>query len=90
MKLEDFKVIDGDHIKDATPEMIAEMYANMYSDEQARFFNHIAEVASKFGGMAMQNQYITDEDGLTLAGRRVMQGIGEYSHWGLVPRAKAV
>lgn len=89
MKLEDMKIIDGDRIVEATPELIAEIYANMYSDEQARFFNHIAEVASVWD-MAMQHQYVTDEHGLTLAGRRVMQQIGDYSHWGLVPRVKVV
>ena len=85
MKLTDVKVITGDKLQVATPELIAEMYASMFSCEQAAFFNHVAVVASRFGGMSMQNQYITDDDGLTLAGRRVMQGIGEYSHWGLVP-----
>ena len=72
----------------ASPELIAEIFAGMYSDEQAQFFNHLAEVASKWGkggegNLYMQLQYVTDEDGLTLAGRRAMQGIGEYSHWGL-------
>ncbi len=77
-------IIDG-CIKDATPEMIAEIFATMGSDEQAIFFNHVAEVAStwKWGDMSIQLQWVTEDDGLTLAGRRVMQHIGEYSHWGL-------
>ena len=72
-----------------TPEELAELFAGLDSEEQARFFNQIAKVASKWRGpFEMQLQYITDEDNLSLSGRRVMQSIGEYSHWGLVPRAK--
>ncbi len=69
-----------------SPEELAERFCALGSDEQARFFNHIDTVASRWAGMglAMQLQYITDDDGLTLAGRRVMQYIGEYSHWGLI------
>ena len=78
-------IIDGTTIKDATPEIIAELFAGLGSDGQARFFNHVDEVASTWGngGWPMQLQYVTEDDGLTLAGRRVMQEIGEYSHWGL-------
>jgi len=84
----DFKVIVGDTVLQITPEMVAEMFACMGSDEQAAFFNHVDKVATTWrGGLCMQLQWITDDDGLTLAGRRVMQEIGEYSHWGLVPRA---
>ena len=71
----------------ATPEDIAEAFAGLDSEQQAKFFNHVDKVATNWGnsGWPMQLQYITDEDGLTLAGRRVMQMIGEYSHWGLRP-----
>lgn len=84
------KLIDGNEVKEITPEIIAELFAELGSDEQARFFNRVAEVSSRWGGggLAMQLQWITDDNGLTLAGRRVMQHIGEYSHWGLVPRAE--
>lgn len=68
------------------PEVLAEQFAGLNSELQARFFNHVAECSSKWEGLfCMQLQAITDEDALTLGGRRVMQGIGEYSHWGLVP-----
>jgi hypothetical protein len=70
-----------------TPELLAEGFCSLRSDEQAEFFNHIAALASEWEApLGFQLQAITDEDGLTLAGRRVMQGIGEYSHWGLVPK----
>lgn len=70
---------------DITPEQVAEMFADMDSEEQARFFNHVAKVASKWpASLGMQLQCVTEDDGLTMEGRRVMQGIGEYSHWGLV------
>jgi hypothetical protein len=87
----DFKVIVDDNVLPITPEMVAEMFACMGSDEQAAFYNHVDKVASSWHGgrgqLCMQLQAITDEDGLTLAGRRVMQQIGDYSHWGLVPKA---
>jgi hypothetical protein len=85
------KTVDQSLIADVTPELVAEIFAEMDAEEQARFFNHISEVASKWGAsgyLEMQLQAITDDCGLTLAGRRVMQEIGEYSHWGLVPKAK--
>ena len=68
--------------EDISPEQLAILFSHMGSDEQARFFNKVAEEASSY--INMQLQYITEEDGLTLAGRRVMQSIGEYSHWGIV------
>lgn len=91
MKLKDHKILIDNVLSDITPEMVAELFAEMYADEQAAFFNHVAAISSTWGGgMAMQLQSITDDDGLTLAGRRVMQAIGEYSHWGLVPQIKCV
>lgn len=72
-------------IREASPEQIAEAFCSMGSDEQARFFNHVAKVASTWSSsFPFQLQAITDDDGLDLGGRRVMQEIGEYSHWGLV------
>lgn len=64
-----------------SPEQLAEAFWHMGDDEQARFFNHLSEIAEwKF---PFQLQSITEHSGLTLAGRRVMQEIGEYSHWGI-------
>ena len=82
------KIIDGNEIKEITPEIVAQLFADFKADDQAKFFNRVAEIASCWAGIgfAMQLQYITDEDGLTISGRRCMQMIGEYSHWGLVPR----
>jgi hypothetical protein len=77
------KILEDDTLKEITPEVIAELFCSMCSDEQAAFFNHVDAVGSPW--MPFQLQAITDEDGLTLQGRRVMQQIGEYSHWGLVP-----
>ena len=87
MKFSEVKILIGDKLQEPTPEIVAELFSDMYSDEQAQFFNHVAEIATKWNGcFEFQLQYITDEDGLTLAGRRVMQGIGEYSHWGVTPK----
>lgn len=75
------KVIIDDKITDLTPEIMAEDFWCMSASEQARFYNHLDEIANfRF---PYQLQAITEEDGLTLAGRRVMQNIGEYSHWGI-------
>jgi hypothetical protein len=67
-----------------TPEEVAMRFWEMDNHEQARFFNRLAEI----GGYktSFQLQYLTETDGLSLAGRRVMQEIGEYSHWGLTCR----
>lgn len=81
------KLIIDNKIEDVTPERVAELFAGMDSTQQARFFNHVAEVASKWDeDMCFQLQAITDDEGLTLAGRRVMSDIGEYSHRGLTPQ----
>lgn len=77
------RLLNGDVIRDITPEDIEELFAGLNADEQALFYNHLAKVASDW--LHMQAQYITDSSELSLAGRRVMQTIGDYSHWGLVP-----
>ena len=78
------EIIIEKKIYHASPELLAELFAGLDNNEQARFYNHLAEVAQtwKWGDMSLQLQYVT-ESGLTYAGRRVMQQIGEYSHWGL-------
>lgn len=74
---------------DITPEELARLFAGLDSANQARFFNHVAKVSSRWvGSFPFQLQYVTDEPGLNLGGRRVMQWIGEYSHWGLVRPSK--
>jgi len=73
-------------VTELAPEAIAEAFWGLDASEQARFYNHLDKIADY--RIAFQLQSITDDDGLTLAGRRVMQSIGEYSHWGLVPRFK--
>ena len=82
------KIIVDELISDITPEIIAELFCDLDSHEQASFFNHVDELASQWNcmGLVMQLQHITDEDGLTLAGRRVMSYIGDYSHWGLATK----
>ena len=66
-----------------SPETVAEIFWDMDSSEQARFYNHLDKISDYLFPFRLQQ--ITDDDGLTLAGRRVMQNIGEYSHWGLTP-----
>ena len=82
--MNEYKIIKDDQLLPAAPDLVAEMFAHMDSEEQAKFFNHVGEIASQWIFPEMQLQYLTDEPGLTLCGRRVMQGIGEYSHWGVL------
>jgi len=81
---ENLQLIVGDKVTSKTPEDVAELFASMGSDEQARFFNHVDAVASCWGGggLPFQLQSVTEDDGLTLEGRRVMQMIGKCSHGG--------
>ncbi len=89
MNNEEHKVITNNNtIRDANPEVIAMLFAGLDSEHQARFFNHLAVISDRWrkdggGGLEMQLQYVTEEDGLNLGGRRVMQYMGDYSHWGL-------
>lgn len=79
-------IIDG-VVKTVTPEIVAKLFTDFNSEEMAIFFNHIDECCSRWNGREgcwpMQLQYVTEESTLTLAGRAVMQSIGDYSHWGL-------
>jgi hypothetical protein len=82
------KILINDTIEtsELDPKTIAEAFWELDQSEQARFFNHLDKIADY--RFPFQLQSITDDHGLTLAGRRVMQSIGEYSHWGLVPNLK--
>lgn len=64
-----------------TPDDLAQIFWEMPSNDQAQFYNKLGELADY--RLAFQLQHITEEKGLSLTGRRVMQQIGEYSHWGL-------
>ena len=75
------EILIGKTLTEITPEIVAELFWNMGSEEQARFYNHLDEISDFH--FPSQLQAITEEKGLTLAGRRVMQEIGEYSHWGI-------
>ena len=68
-------------LTEITPEIVAELFWNMGAEEQAKFYNHLDTITDFH--FPFQLQAITEEDGLTLAGRRVMQYIGDYSHWGV-------
>lgn len=75
------ETIINKQITEVTPEILAEMFWSMDSEDQAKFYNHLS-VVSEFK-YPFQLQSITEENGLTLGGRRVMASIGEYSHWGI-------
>lgn len=81
MRIEDHKILVGNTLEEITPEIIAELFAEMKSDQQAVFFSRVGELVETWaaGCMALQLQYVTDDAALTPAGRRVMQEIGEYA-----------
>ena len=54
---------------------LAELFWGMTDDHQAWFLNRLG----KKEGLAMQLQYITDNDDLTQDGRNAMEMIGAYS-----------
>lgn len=67
-----------------SPSELAKAWAALASDGQAQFFSALAEEIATWkdgaGAFAMQMQYVTDHNDLTLDGRAVMQCIGGYSH----------
>ena len=81
MRIEDHKILIGNTLEEVTPEIIAELFAGMKSDQQAAFFSKVGALVETWaaGCMALQLQYVTSDVGLTPAGRRVMQEIGEYA-----------
>ena len=77
------KILINNVLEEITPQVIANLFCDMRSDEQALFFNEVAKISTKWSSsFPFQLQYITDDDGLDLGGRRVMQDIGDYSHGG--------
>lgn len=61
---------------DATPEELADQFWELGGDEQARFFDALANKSS--GRLPMQLQAVADSPELTTAARLCMQSIGEY------------
>lgn len=62
-----------------TPEDAAAAFEEWDAQQQAWFFNKLAELVVKWdGSFAMQMQYVADDPDLTDAGRAIMRKIGEY------------
>lgn len=63
-----------------SPEDLADCFCNLHDNEQALFFNRIAEVVSKWGNpFCFQLKYIIDCKVLTNGGKAIMRTIGECS-----------
>jgi hypothetical protein len=61
----------------------ARAFANFGSDEQAEFFNILAqEVRTWSAPFAMQMQHLSDDPDLTFEGRIIMETIGNYARKG--------
>ena len=75
--------------KQYDPPVIPQEVGNRDQDHggEGKGLPKIIEYADHFGDDGDQEKgedADTDDDGLSLAGRRVMQAIGEYSHWGIL------
>lgn len=74
-------VINGDRIVTLTPQIIAQMFWNMDSNEQAIFFDCLYSYSIE--SIAMQLQYVATTENLSYGARSVMRKIGEYADVGL-------
>lgn len=72
-------VIDDDRIVSITPQIVAEIFWNMDSNEQAIFFDCLYSHES----LSMQLQYVATSENLSYGARSVMRKIGEYADVGL-------
>jgi len=61
-----------------TVEELAEEFWELGSDEQAKFFNHLAEIA-KTPKIELQLGAVAIEKELKTTGRKIMRLIGEYA-----------
>jgi len=62
------------------PQELAEEFCNMGDNEQAIFFNEIANISDKWDKQfCFQLQAITNSKELTNEGRAIMESIGNYS-----------
>ena len=62
-----------------TPKELADCFCNMYAEDQALFFNHIAVLVEKWGSsFCFQLQAVISSKILTSGGKEAMRQIGEY------------
>lgn len=65
---------------DFSPEEVAELFCNLDSGKQARFFNEVGEISDSWDrDFCFQADFIAGDPILTDNGRYVMRIIGEYS-----------
>lgn len=68
---------------DLTPEKLAELFSHLDDGEQARFYNHLGEIAMDWrGGLCLQMCYVGGNKKLTPTGRATMVKIGEWGNEG--------
>jgi len=62
-----------------SPEDVADCFCDLYSDEQAIFFNRIAEVTATWNTrFCIQVESIIDSNMLTNGGKKIMLRLGEF------------
>lgn len=62
-----------------TPDELASEFASMGSEQQAMFFNELANLVNRLTPFEFQVRALTNHPALTDAGRLVMQAIGGYA-----------
>lgn len=64
-----------------THKQLAEEFCELYEDDQAKFFNYIAEIfENKNNSLPMQLEYVSQSPFLTNKARAAMMLIGDYSY----------
>jgi len=62
-----------------SPEDIADCFCDLYNDEQAMFFNRIAEVTAIWNTrFCIQVESIIDSNMLTKGGKKIILQLGEF------------
>lgn len=81
MRLEETRVLVGDHFAPITVAQMAELFIGMGSDQQAQFFSCVANIVDErwySGGLSVQLIHIATSKSLSTPGRKLMADIGRY------------
>jgi hypothetical protein len=74
-------------IKNITPEELAAVFCEMWAEEQAAFFGHVADIAKTWPGAGMCQQSHAIAAHLTSDGRYAIERLAD--HAGLIPTGAA-
>ncbi len=66
-------------VEDISPQELAELFCDMYADEQAVFFAEIASITAKWPGAGWCQQSCGIADKLNRAGRDVIKTLADHA-----------